>query len=46
MREWDEQKDDYPELFRRLTPEVLARLKAEEDEAIAESSAHHRDDVH
>jgi len=46
MREWDEQKDDYPELFRRLTPEVLARLKAEEDEAIAESSDHHRDDVH
>jgi peptide deformylase len=46
MREWDEQKDDYPELFRRLTPEVLARLKAEEDEAIAESSEHHRDDVH
>ncbi len=46
MREWDEQKDDYPELFRRLTPEVLAQLKAEEDEALAESSDHHRDDVH
>ena len=46
MREWDEQKDDYPELFRRLTPEVLAQLKAEEDEAIAESAEHQRDDVH
>jgi peptide deformylase len=45
LREWDEQKDDYPELFRRLTPEVLARLKAEEDEANAESDGHHRDDV-
>ncbi len=46
LREWDEQRDDYPELFRRLTPEVLARLKAEEDEANAESDGHHRDDVH
>ena len=46
LREWDEQKDDFPELFRRLTPEVLARLKAEEDEAIAESDNHQRSDVH
>ena len=46
LREWDEQKDEYPDLVRRLTPEVLARLKAEEDEAIAESADHHRDDVH
>jgi len=46
MREWDEQRDDFPEFIRRLTPEVLARLKAEEDEALAESSDHHRSDVH
>jgi peptide deformylase len=46
LREWDEMKDDYPELFRRLTPEVLAQLQAEEDEANAESPDDHRTDVH
>jgi peptide deformylase len=32
MREWDEEKDQYPELLRRLTPEEIARLKAEDEE--------------
>ncbi len=45
MREWDEQKDDYPDLVRRLTPEVLARLQAEEDEMNAEAADEHRSDV-
>jgi peptide deformylase len=39
MREWDEIKDDYPELIRRLTPEVIAQLQAEEDEMAAEHAA-------
>jgi len=39
MREWEEEKDQYPELIRRLTPEVIARLQAEEDEANAEEAA-------
>lgn len=45
MREWDEQKDDYPDLIRRLTPEVLARLQAEEDEMNAEAADERRSDV-
>ena len=32
MRDWDEEKDQYPELIRRLTPEEIARLKAEDEE--------------
>jgi peptide deformylase len=32
MREWDEEKDQYPELLRRLTPEEIARLKAEDED--------------
>jgi peptide deformylase len=39
MREWDEEKDQYPELIRRLTPEVIARLKAEDEEDDASASA-------
>jgi peptide deformylase len=39
MREWDEHKDEYPDLIRRLTPDVIARLKAEDEEAEA-SGAH------
>jgi peptide deformylase len=31
MREWEEEKDQYPELIRRLTPEEIARLKAEDE---------------
>lgn len=38
MRDWDEEKDEYPELIRRLTPEVIARLKAEDEEAHADAS--------
>lgn len=33
MREWDAERDEYPELIRRLTPDVIARLKAEDEEA-------------
>ena len=44
MREWDEEKDQYPELLRQLTPEVLARLQAEEDELAAENSGEHQTD--
>ncbi len=44
MRDWDEEKDEYPELIRRLTPEVIARLKAEDEEAQADrSDAPHTD---
>ena len=45
MREWDEQRDDYPDLIRRLTPDVIARLKAEDEEAEADAQAdaHGRD---
>jgi peptide deformylase len=32
MRDWEEEKDQYPELIRRLTPEEIARLKAEDEE--------------
>jgi peptide deformylase len=39
MREWEAEKDQYPELLRRLTPEVLAKMAAEE----AEEAARHAD---
>ncbi len=45
MREWEEQKDEYPELLRRLTPEVLARLQAEDDELDDDAGDTHRTDV-
>jgi peptide deformylase len=45
MREWDEEKDQYPELLRRLTPEVIARIKAEHDEMEEEVGETHRIDV-
>jgi peptide deformylase len=45
MREWDEQKDEYPDLLRRLTPEVLARLQAEDEELDDDAGATHRTDV-
>ncbi len=45
LREWDEMKDDYPELLRRLTPEEIARLKAEDEEQDQEAPDHHRSDV-
>jgi peptide deformylase len=45
MREWDEQKDDFPDLLRRLTPDVIARLKAEDEELDDEAPQHHRTDV-
>ena len=45
MREWDEMKDDFPDLLRRLTPEEIARLKAEDEELDDEAPAHHRTDV-
>jgi len=38
MRDWDEERDEYPELIRRLTPDVIARLKAEDEEAQADAS--------
>ncbi len=31
MREWEEERDRYPDLLRRLTPEVLAELQAEDE---------------
>ncbi|HYW50582.1 MAG TPA: peptide deformylase [Gemmatimonadaceae bacterium] len=45
MREWDEERDQYPELIRRLTPEEIARLQAEDDELDQEAGASHRGDV-
>ncbi len=45
LREWDDQKDEYPELLRRLTPEVLARLQAEDEELDDDAPEHHRTDV-
>ena len=45
MREWDEMKDDFPELLRKLTPEEIARLKAE-DEELDDAGAVHRADDH
>lgn len=35
MREWEDEKDQYPELIRKLTPDVIARLAAEDDDAHA-----------
>ena len=43
LREWDEERDEYPELIRRLTPEVLAKLQAEDDEPVAAHDAHRSD---
>lgn len=45
MRDWDEEKDQYPELLRRLTPEEIARLAAEDEELDSEADEHHRTDV-
>jgi peptide deformylase len=45
MREWDEQKDDYPDLLRRLTPDVIARLQAEDDALDGDAGDQHRTDV-
>ena len=44
MREWDEMKDDFPELLRKLTPEEIARLKAEDEELNDAGAAHRADD--
>jgi peptide deformylase len=47
MREWEEEKDQYPDLIRRLTPEVIARLKAEDEEMEQHpGDEQHRRDVH
>ena len=43
LREWDEERDEYPELIRRLTPEVLAKLQAEDDESVDAHDAHRSD---
>ena len=45
LREWDEMKDDYPDLLRRLTPDEIARLKAEDEELDEDAPAHQRTDV-
>lgn len=45
LREWDEEKDQYPELIRRLTPDVIARLAAEDEELDDVGEDHHRHDV-
>ena len=45
LREWDEEKDQYPELIRRLTPDVIARLAAEDEELDDAGEDHHRHDV-
>ena len=45
MRDWDEEKDQYPDLLRRLTPEEIARLAAEDEELDSEADEHHRTDV-
>ena len=45
MRDWEEEKDQYPELLRRLTPEEIARLVAEDEELDGEADEHHRTDV-
>jgi len=45
MRDWEEEKDQYPELLRRLTPEEIARLAAEDEELDIEAEEHHRTDV-
>lgn len=43
LREWDEERDEYPDLIRRLTPEVLARLQAEDEEHADAHDAHRAD---
>jgi peptide deformylase len=43
LRDWDYEKDQYPDLIRRLTPEVIARLQAEDDEL--DAGDEHRSDV-
>ncbi len=45
LREWDDEKDQYPELIRRLTPDVIARLQAEDEELDDDAGADHRSDV-
>ena len=45
MREWDEERDQYPDLLRKLTPEVIARLQAEDDALDDEAGEAHRGDV-
>ncbi|MDZ7631387.1 MAG: peptide deformylase [Gemmatimonadaceae bacterium] len=45
MREWDEEKDQYPEFIRTLTPDVIARLQAEDEELDDEAGVDHRSDV-
>ncbi|MBC7564141.1 MAG: peptide deformylase [Gemmatimonadaceae bacterium] len=45
MRDWDEEKDQYPDLLRRLTPEEIARLAAEDEELDSEADEHQRTDV-
>lgn len=45
LREWEEEKDQYPELIRRLTPDVIARLAAEDEELDADAGDDHRVDV-
>jgi peptide deformylase len=46
LREWEDEKDQYPEFLRKLTPEVIARIKAEHDEMDAEeAAAQHQADV-
>lgn len=45
MREWDLEKDQYPELIRRLTPDVIARLQAEDEELDQHAGVDHRRDV-
>jgi peptide deformylase len=35
LRDWEEERDRYPDLLRRLTPEVLAELQAEDEEGDA-----------
>jgi peptide deformylase len=44
MREWDDEKDEYPDFLRRLTPEVLAKMAAEEarEREAAEKEARER----
>ncbi len=45
MREWEDEKDQYPDLIRRLTPDEIARLQAEDEEMDEESVTDHRTDV-
>ena len=46
LRDWDEERDQYPEFIRQLTPDVIARLQAEDEAADDEAvDHHHRTDV-